>query len=106
MGARAPQDAPNPREKAVKQTWTVIVTTPKEEAAMIDVKTSPKKRGRPRKNPIVDPPDPHKGSVLYPEKGVCADPVDKGAMLGEGGGKPHSSDKERQLAPDIEGEKT
>ncbi len=24
--------------------------------------------------------------VLYPEKGVCADPVDKGAILGEGGG--------------------
>ncbi len=40
-------------------------------------------------------------TVLYPEKGVCADPVDKGAILGEGGGKPHSSDKERQLAPDI-----
>jgi hypothetical protein len=39
--------------------------------------------------------------VLYPEKGVCADPVDKGAILGEGGGKPLSSDKERQLAPDI-----
>jgi hypothetical protein len=32
--------------------------------------------------------------VLYPEKGVCADPVDKGAILGEGGGKPHSSDKD------------
>jgi hypothetical protein len=44
--------------------------------------------------------------VLYPEKGMCADPVDKGAILGEGGGKPHSSDKERQLAPDIEGGKT
>jgi hypothetical protein len=28
-------------------------------------------------------------SVLYPEKGVCADPVDKGAILGErGGGTP------------------
>ncbi len=24
--------------------------------------------------------------VLYPKKGVCADPVDKGAILGEGGG--------------------
>ncbi len=40
-------------------------------------------------------------TVLYPKKGVCADPVDKGAILGEGGGVPHSSDKERQLAPDI-----
>ncbi len=40
-------------------------------------------------------------SVLEPEKGVCADPVDKGAILGKGGAKPQSSDKERQLAPDI-----
>ncbi len=39
---------------------------------------------------------------MYPKKGVCADPVDKGAILGEGGGgEAHSSDKERQLAPDI-----
>ncbi len=44
--------------------------------------------------------------VLCPEKGVCADPVDEGAMLGEGGGGPHSSDKGRQLAPDIERGKT
>jgi hypothetical protein len=43
---------------------------------------------------------------LYPEEGVCADPVDKGAILGEGGGKPPSSDKERQLATDIAGGKT
>ncbi len=41
------------------------------------------------------------GTVLCPKKGVCADPVDKGAILGEGGGGPHSSDRERQLAPDI-----
>jgi hypothetical protein len=79
---------------------------PKEEAEMVDITAGPKKRGRPRKNPVVDPPDPHKGSVLYPEERVCADPVDKGAILGEGGGKPPSSDKERQLAPDIEGGKT
>jgi hypothetical protein len=39
--------------------------------------------------------------VLYPKKGVCADPVDKGAILGGGGVEPHSSDRERQLAPDI-----
>jgi hypothetical protein len=39
--------------------------------------------------------------VLYPKKGVCADPVDKGAILGRGGVEPHSSDRERQLAPDI-----
>jgi hypothetical protein len=98
---RAPQAAPDPKEKVIKQTRAIIVATPKEEAEMIDVRTNPKKRGRPRKNPVVDPPDPHKGSVLYPEKGVCADPVDKGAILGEGGGKPLSSDEERQLAPDT-----
>jgi hypothetical protein len=45
-------------------------------------------------------------SVLYPEKGVCADPVDKGAILGEGGGVIPSSDRGRQLATDIAGEKT
>jgi hypothetical protein len=45
-------------------------------------------------------------TVLDPEKGVCADPVDKGAILGKGGANPHSSDKERQLAPDIGREKT
>ena len=45
-------------------------------------------------------------TVLYPEEGVCVDPVDKGAILGEGGGKPPSSDKERQLATDIGGGKT
>ncbi len=66
----------------------VIVTTRKEEAEMVDLIAGPKKRGRPRKSSAVDPPDPHKGSVLYPEKGVCADPVDKGAILGEGGGRP------------------
>ncbi len=39
--------------------------------------------------------------VLHPKKGVCADPVDKGAILGGGGMEPYSSDRERQLAPDI-----
>ncbi len=87
----APQSAPGPGErvsgeKAIKQARAIIVAAPKEEAEMVDIGARPKKRGRPRKNPIVDPPDPHKGSVLYPEKGACADPVDKGAILGEGGG--------------------
>jgi hypothetical protein len=98
--------APNPKKKAAIQKRAITVTTPKEEAEMVDLTAGPKKRGRPRKNLVVDPPDPHKGSVLYPEKGVCADPVDKGAILGEEGGKPLSSDKERQLATDIAGEKT
>jgi hypothetical protein len=39
--------------------------------------------------------------VLYPKKGVCADPADTGAILGGGGVEPHSGDRERQLAPDI-----
>jgi hypothetical protein len=89
------------KKKASKHTRAIIVTTPKEEAEMVDIGTRPKKRGRPRKVPSVDPPDPHKGSVLYPEKGVCADPVDEGAILGKGGPSPHSSDRKRQLAPDI-----
>jgi hypothetical protein len=89
------------RKKAGKQTQTIIVTAPKEEAEMIDVGARPKKRGRPRKAPNVDPPDPHKGSVLYPGKGECADPVNEGAILGKGGSSPHSRDRERQLASDI-----
>jgi hypothetical protein len=100
--AEKPQEAgPKPDKKAVMQKRAIAVTMPKEEAEMVDMTAGPKKRGRPRKNLAVDPPDPHKGSFLYPEKGVCADPVDKGAILGEGGGKPPNSDKERQLATDI-----
>jgi hypothetical protein len=100
--AGEPQTAgPSPKKKRA-----VIVTTPKEEAEVVDLIAGPKKRGRPRKSLAVDPPDPHKGSVLYPKKGVCVDPVDKGAILGEGGGKTPSSDKGRQLATDIAGEKT
>jgi hypothetical protein len=38
--------------------------------------------------------------VSDPKKGVCADPVDGGAILGRGGTDPHSRDRERQLAPD------
>ncbi len=104
IGASRPAPSPErkiPGKEATKQTRAIIVAVPKEEAEMVDIGAKPKKRGRPRKNPIVDPPDPHKGSVLHPKKEVCADPVDKGAILGEGGGGPHSSDKERQLAPDI-----
>jgi hypothetical protein len=40
-------------------------------------------------------------TVLYPGKGVCADPVSKGAILGKGGAEPHSIDRERQLATDT-----
>jgi hypothetical protein len=44
--------------------------------------------------------------VLDPKKGVCADPVDKGAILGRGEPDPHSRDRERQLAPDKGSGKT
>jgi hypothetical protein len=44
--------------------------------------------------------------VLDPKKGVCAVPVDGGAILGRGGPDPHSRDRERQLAPDKGSEKT
>ncbi len=73
------------RKKAGKQARTIVVTMPKEEAEMVDLGARPKKRGRPRKTPNVDPPDPHKGSVLDPKKGVCADPVDGSPFWGEGG---------------------
>jgi hypothetical protein len=45
-------------------------------------------------------------NVLYPGKGVCADPVNGCAILGEGGPNPHSRDREHQLAPDRGREKT
>ncbi len=38
--------------------------------------------------------------VLDPDKGVCADPADGGAILGRGEPDPHSENRERQLAPD------
>ncbi len=74
------------RKKVGKQARTIIVTSPKEEAEMVDIGAKPRKRGRPRKNPHMDPPDPHKGSVSYPEKGECADPVNEDAILGKEGG--------------------
>jgi hypothetical protein len=88
------------RKKAGKQARTIIVTMPKEEAEIVDVGARPKKRGRPRKAPSVDPLDPHKGSVLDPGKGVCADPVDRGAILRKGKPDPPNKGRERQSAPD------
>ncbi len=79
------------RKKAGKQARTIVVTSPKEEAEMVDIGARPRKRGRPRKTPNVDPPDPHRGSVLYPGKGECADPVNEDAILeGEGGASPRT----------------
>ncbi len=45
-------------------------------------------------------------TVLDPGKGVCADPVNRGAILGKGGTGPQSGNKERQLSPDRERDKT
>ncbi len=38
--------------------------------------------------------------VPDPGKGVCADPVNAGAILGKGGPDPRGGNKERQLSPD------
>jgi hypothetical protein len=39
-------------------------------------------------------------SVPDPGKGVCADPVSRGAILVGGGPGPPGGNKERQLSPD------
>jgi hypothetical protein len=44
--------------------------------------------------------------VLDPKVGLCADPVDRVAILGKGGPGPHSRDGGRQLAPDKGSGKT
>ncbi len=44
-------------------------------------------------------------SVADPGKGVCADPVNRDAILGKGGTGPGGGDKERQLSLDKEGDK-
>jgi hypothetical protein len=88
------------RKKAGEQAPKIIVAVPKEEEEIVDVGARQRRRGRPRKTPGTDPPDPRKGSVPDPGKGVCGDPVNRGTILeGEGPGPP-SGDKERQLSPD------
>jgi hypothetical protein len=44
--------------------------------------------------------------VPDPGKGVCADPVNGGAILGKGGPDPQGGNKERQLSPDKGRDKT
>jgi hypothetical protein len=53
----------------------------------------------------------HRGSghivaVVDPGKGVCADPVNRDAILEKGGTGPKGGDKERQLSPDRDRDKT
>jgi hypothetical protein len=45
-------------------------------------------------------------TVLNPGKGVCADPVERGAILEVKGPGPPSGDSDRQLSPDRGGGKT
>jgi hypothetical protein len=68
-------------EKAGEQTRAIVVTVPKEEEEIVDVRAVKRKRGRPRKTPGTEPLDPRKGSVLDPGEGVCADPVERAAIL-------------------------
>jgi hypothetical protein len=75
----------NSRRKVRKQTRTIVVAVPKEVEEIEDVGVARRKRGRPRKALGTEPPDPRKGSVLDPEKEVCADPVGRDATLGGGG---------------------
>ncbi len=88
------------RKKAGKQARTIVVSVPQEEEEIVDVAVKQKKKGRPRKTPGTDPPDPRKGSVPDPGKGVCADPVNGGAILGKGGPNPQGGNRERQLSSD------
>jgi hypothetical protein len=48
----------------------------------------------------------NKVCVPDPGKGVCADPVNGGAILGKGGPDPQGGNKERQSSPDKGREKT
>ncbi len=68
-----------------KQTRTIVVAVPKKEEEIKDVGVGKRRRGRPKKVPGAEPPDPRKGSVLDPGKGVCADPVGRDVTLGVGG---------------------
>jgi hypothetical protein len=45
-------------------------------------------------------------SVVDPGEGGCADPVNGGAILGKGGPGLKGGNKERQLSPDKERDKT
>ncbi len=90
------------RKKAGKQARTIVVSVPKEEEEMVDVGARLKKRGRPRKVPCVDPLDPRKGSVVDPGKGVCADPVNGGAILGKGGTGPQRREQRASVEPGQE----
>jgi hypothetical protein len=59
----------------------------------------------------IDPPclvksGRQEGGVVDPGKGVCADPVNRDAILGKGGTGPGGGDKRRQFSLDRGGDKT
>jgi hypothetical protein len=47
----------------------------------------------------MDPLDPRKGSVVDSGKGVCADPVNGGAILGKGGTGPQRREQGASVEP-------
>ncbi len=58
------------------------------------------------KIPITCIPTYMTSPVLNPGKGVCSDPVERGAILEVEGPGPPSGDSEHQLSPDRGGGKT
>ncbi len=94
------------RKKAGEPTRTIIIKVPQGEEEMVDVRAVKRKRGRPKKAPGTEPLDLRKGSAPNPGEGVCADPVDRDAILEVKGRGPPSGVSERQLNPDRGGEKT
>jgi hypothetical protein len=96
----------NSQKKEGGLTCTIDVATPEEEEEIVDVGAAKRRRGRPRKAPGTEPPDPRKGSVLDLKKGVCADPVGRDAILGVSGQGPPVGVSEHQLDPDRGGGKT
>jgi hypothetical protein len=96
----------NSQRKVGEQIRTIVPAVPKEEEEIKDVGVAKQRRGRPRKAPGTEPPDPRKGSVLDSGKGVCADPVGRDATLGVGGPRPPVGASEHQLSIDKGGEKT
>jgi hypothetical protein len=96
----------SPRKNAGEPTRTIIVTEPQGEEEMVDVRAVKRKRGRPKKAPVIKPLDLRKGSVLNPGEGVCADPMSRDAILEAKGLGPPSGVSERQLNPDGGGKKT
>jgi hypothetical protein len=97
----------NSRKKAGGLTRTIVVAAPEEEEEeIVDVGAAKRRRGRPRKIPETGPPDPRKGSVLNPKKGVCVDPVGRDAIYGVEGPGPPVGISGRQLSPDRGGGKT